>query len=308
MLAKFLIGATGGVVTDLNNIVLVYDTRLSSGTTISVPTGSGSHTIDWGDGTSNSYNTSGYKNHTYSVNDVYIVQVSGTVTSFGNSSAPTANNVNKLQECLSFGNVGLTSLSSAFRDCSNLTSVPSSIPSAVTALTSMFFGCTSFNDNSVTSWNTTNVTDMNNTFRDATSFNRAIGSWTMTNVASIRSMFEGATSFNQSLNSWNTINITDMSRAFQSATAFNNAIGGWNTSSVVDMGAMFALSTSFNQYIGDWDTSSVIDMVSMFNSATVFDQNLTGWCVTNITSEPSNFSVSSALSPGNKPVWGTCPP
>jgi len=46
----------------------------------------------------------------------------------------------------------------------------------------------------------------------------------------------------------------------------------------------------------------------MFNNATLFNQNLTGWCVTNISSEPTGFSVSSALTSANKPVWGTCPP
>ena len=334
MLANFLIAATGGVITDLDNIVLVYDTRLSAGTTISVPT-EGSVTIDWGDGTSDSYTSSGYKNHTYSVDDVYIVQISGTVTRLGNSAAPTANNVNKLTECLSFGTVGLTSLDSAFRDCTNLTSVPNSIPSGVTDLRAMFMGCTSFNSSNVTSWNTTNVTDMSFMFDECTSFNRAIGSWTMTNVTDIGWMFRDATSFNQSLNSWNTINVTNMQSTFDGATSFNGAIGGWNTSNVVamvtmfiyassfnqDIGSwdtssvgsmrtMFGAASSFNQYIGDWDTSNVdaIDgMNSMFQQATNFDQNLTGWCVTPFTSEPTDFSTDSALSSGNKPIWGTCP-
>jgi hypothetical protein len=48
-------------------------------------------------------------------------------------------------------------------------------------------------------------------------------------------------------------------------------------------------------------------MISMFQDATVFNKDLSGWCVTNITSEPTNFSTSSALTNANKPVWGTCP-
>jgi surface protein len=336
MLANFLIAATGGVITDLDNIVLVYDTRLSAGTTISVPLGAGVNcTIDWGDGTSDSYTTTGYKNHTYAVNDVYIVQISGTLTGFGLATAPTAANVNKLTECLSFGTIGLTSLAYAFQACANLTSVPSSIPSAVTSIRNMFNDCTSFNSSNVTSWNTTNVTNMSFMFAGCTSFNQAIGSWTMTNVTDIGWMFKDATSFNQSLNSWNTINVTNMQSTFDGATAFNGAIGGWNTSSVVvmstmfiyassfnqDIGSwdtssvttmrtMFGAASSFNQYIGDWDTSNVnsLDgMQAMFQLATNFDQNLTGWCVTNITSEPTNFSTDSALSSGNKPIWGTCP-
>ena len=281
MLAQFLIGATGGIVIDLNNIVLVYNTNLSSGTTISVPTGSGSHTINWGDGSSNSYTSSGYKNHTYSVNGTYTVQVSGTVNSFGSSSTPTANNVNKLTECLSFGTVGLTSLSSAFHDCTNLTSVPSSIPSGVTDISNMFRGATSFNQ-SLNSWNTINVVNMDSTFRDASVFNGAI-------------------------NGWNTSSVTIMADLFRSASAFNQDIGSWDTGSVTNMNLMFGAASVFNQYIGDWDTSSVTDMGAMFQQATNFNQNLTGWCVTNITSEPTDFATDSALSSGNKPIWGTCP-
>jgi hypothetical protein len=46
----------------------------------------------------------------------------------------------------------------------------------------------------------------------------------------------------------------------------------------------------------------------MFFEATAFNQDLSGWCVTNINPEPTNFAVVSALTSGNKPVWGTCPP
>jgi len=52
----------------------------------------------------------------------------------------------------------------------------------------------------------------------------------------------------------------------------------------------------------------VTNMSSMFKSAIAFNQNISGWCVTNISSEPLDFSLNSALSESNKPVWGTCPP
>jgi len=50
----------------------------------------------------------------------------------------------------------------------------------------------------------------------------------------------------------------------------------------------------------------VTNMNSLFFNASEFNQDLSGWCVTNINPEPTNFAV--ALTSGNKPVWGTCPP
>jgi len=45
----------------------------------------------------------------------------------------------------------------------------------------------------------------------------------------------------------------------------------------------------------------------MFNSADDFNQDLTGWCVSNVSNR-NDFSINSALTNANKPVWGTCPP
>ena len=82
---------------------------------------------------------------------------------------------------------------------------------------------------------TTLVTDMSDTFRDATSFN-------------------------QNINSWDTSNVTNMLRMFMNASAFNGNIGSWDTSNVTNMGAMFSSATVFNQDIGSWDTSQVTSM------------------------------------------------
>jgi hypothetical protein len=52
----------------------------------------------------------------------------------------------------------------------------------------------------------------------------------------------------------------------------------------------------------------VTDMSFMFQGATSFDQDLTQWCVSKFLSIPDSFSKESGLTPGNHPVWGTCPP
>jgi len=177
-----------------------------------------------------------------------------------------------------------TSLSCAFTGATQLTSVPTNFPTAVTSTYEMFAGDTSF-DQDVSSWNTINVTDMNDMFNGATSFNNgeapftsSIGGWNTSNVTNMYGMFDGASSFNQDISTWNTLNVQDMSLMFDGATAFNNNgtlldtfAGGWNTSNVSWMYNMFNGATSFNQDISSWNTLNVQDMSGMFFGATLFN-------------------------------------
>ena len=203
--------------------------------------------------------------------------------------------------------------------------------SNVTNMQYMFNGSTVFNQ-PLNSWDTSNVTKMDHMFRMAIVFNQDLNDWDLSKVTSIRSMFIGAYEFNGLISNWDTSNVTDMTGVFYENFAFNQNIGNWDVSSVTSMFDMFKQAKLFNQNIGEWDVSSVTDMGQMFlgakvlnqnisswdvssvtnmndmfNGAEIFNQNLSNWCVTNITSEPSNFSINSALLDANKPLWGTCP-
>jgi uncharacterized protein (TIGR02145 family) len=73
-----------------------------------------------------------------------------------------------------------------------------------------------------------------------------------------------------------------------------------------DFGSPVYFYNEFNQPIGNWDVSSVTDMSYMFYLSQ-FNQPINTWCVTQFSSEPTNFATNAALTPANKPVWGTCP-
>lgn len=69
-------------------------------------------------------------------------------------------------------------------------------------------------------------------------------------------------------------------------------------------------STEFNDpKISHWDVSNLEarSFDYMFANCTNFNQDLSRWCVSQVTSPPIYFSVGSALTPANHPVWGTCP-
>jgi surface protein len=250
-IARKLMGVTKGAAPPDPDLVLVFDTSLGD-LTVEVPLGGTVDVvIDWGDGNSDVETTTGTKTHTYATGGEYTVRISGSLTVFGGGVTRP-----ELIKCTSFGDLGLTSLSSAFSQCPNLTEVPTQVPPTVTVMTNMF---------------------------------------------------NSATSFNQNISGWDTSSVTNMAQMFFGATSFNQDIGAWDVSSVTGMFGMFNGATAFNQDIGGWDTSSFTVMTNMFNSATSFNQNISGWCVGNFQSEPSNFSTGSALTTGNKPVWGTCP-
>jgi len=63
------------------------------------------------------------------------------------------------------------------------------------------FQNTSFNSY-IGDWDVSNVTNMENLFKDATLFDKRVSKWNVSNVTNMDSMFEGATSFNKSLINW----------------------------------------------------------------------------------------------------------
>jgi surface protein len=299
MLRQTLAGTSSG---PGDPMILEFDTSLGT-TTIELELGGTVNVfVDWGDSTSNTYTTSGRKTHTYSSNGTYQVTITGVLTSYGAAGLPAP----ELTKCLSFGELGLTSLRYAFNDATNLTVVPNTLPPTVTDLESAFAGCTLFNYD-ISVWDVSNVTDMSGMFASATSFNQNIGGWDVSGVTKMNSMFINATAFNQNIGGWDVSNVTNMSFMFMTASAFNQNIGSWNTVNVTSMYSMFSDAVAFNQDIGAWDTSKVEDMTYMFSDAAAFNQDLSGWCVGNMQSEPTGFATGSALTTGNKPVWGTCP-
>jgi len=272
---------------DPNKLVLVYDTTLGDGSnTIYAPAGGGSLnvTIDWGDSTSNTYTfSSGYVSHTYALPGIYVVQYSGYMRTLGqNTTPPVASAKEKLIECLSFGNIGLQTMFSAFNGCTNLTNVPSSLPPTWSTIYSMFNGCTNFNGSGVINWDISGVlgTTLTHMFAGCTNFNQSLNNWNTINVNSISNMFDGCANFNQSLNSWNTSNITNMTLTFRNCINFNQDISVWNVSNVTNMSSMLNNADSFSQNLANWNLQS-ISQTTTTNGLANFMNNATGLSTAN---------------------------
>jgi len=171
----------------------------------------------------------------------------------------------------------------------------------------------------VTNIDTSNVTDMYETFCYAgysVTDNWSIGDlsgWDVSKVTNMRDMFyyagysaTGSWTVGD-LSGWDVSNVTNMSsmfaRAGYSATDSWSIgdLSGWDVSSVTDMPSMFANAgySADNWSIGDlsnWDVSNVTNMSNMFASAgySVTDNwsigDLSNWDVSNVTDISSLFN------------------
>ena len=137
----------------------------------------------------------------------------------------------------------------------------------------VFFEASSFNQD--LPWDTSSAVNFTNLFYLAIRFNRPINTsgstWDTSRVNTMRETFNAARAFDQDISSWNTSSVTNMIEMFQDARAFDQDIGNWDVSSVTNMNSMFeGDKTKFNQDISNWDTSSVTSMFEMFMDNTIF--------------------------------------
>jgi surface protein len=254
-------------------------------------------TVDWGDGSATEdFTTTGLKPHTFATAGTYTVSISGGLTHFGKTDESTWPGAAYLTEVPSFGNIGLTSLQSAFYDADNLTSVPAELPATVTDLSHSFHAISQTAITNLSSWDVSNVTTMQDMFHGANAFNQDISGWDVSNVENMEGMFDKAELFNANIGTWNVSSVSNMAGMFQGAESFNQNIGNWNVSNVENMMLMFGFDdgavSNFNQDISTkivnagqpdqytaWDVSGVTNMMAMFGANQSFNQDISNWDV-----------------------------
>ena len=273
-------------------MTLQFNTNFSDGKTVTLPLyGTVDVTVDWGDGNFNTFTSPGDINHTYDIEGIYSVKITGSLTQFGTENEEYTN-AEKLEKVDSFGNLGLESLSGAFCGTTNLTEVPVMLPSTVTDLSYTFHKTGKTNITNLNNWDVSNVTTMNAMFLYARDFNQDIGSWNVSNVTDMSNVFNCAYDFNQDIGSWDVSNATIMNSMFRCANNFNHDIGSWNVVNVTTMNSMFEEAFVFNQDIGSWDVGNVTYMNKMFHCAYVFNQDIGGWDVSSVTNMFYMFPLS----------------
>jgi surface protein len=146
-----------------------------------------------------------------------------------------------------------------FRDCSSLTDLecetwfeynddPDLWPSKATTLLEMFRGCSSF-DKDLSKWDTRNIYDLRNMFRDCTVFNNGgmPMPWTIQTVSTqlpprdpppgwkgsilLDGMFNNTAFFNADISTWNVSGVTGAIAVFERAKGFDQDLSNWRLDS-----------------------------------------------------------------------------
>ena len=151
----------------------------------------------------------------------------------------------------------------------------------------------------ISSWDTSEVTDMSRLFDFKMKFNSPIGDWDVSKVENMSYMFSAAHSFNQPLDKWDVSKVTDMIDMFEDSKSFNQPLNNWDVSKVTDMCYVFRDTKSFNQPLDKWDVSKVTNMSYMFENSHSFNQPLNNWDVSKVTDMSYMFKESKSF---NQPL------
>ena len=277
------------IVKDTSGAFITTWRTASGGQSITIPVGGATGTYDviWGDDTV-SIGVTGDQTHMYTTSGDHTVAILGGFERIYLNG--DANNAPKLRSIDQWGNMGWTSMASAFNGASVMTYGATDAPdlSRVTDMSNMFYNAAAFNGD-ISGWNVSGVTDMSRMFRDADVFNRPLDNWNVSGVTDMSRMFESAPAFTGDISGWNVSSVTYMAYMFAYAPAFNGDISRWNVSSVTGMESMFRDTAAFNGDISGWNVSSVTNMHSMFRGAAAFDHDLNRWNTSRVTDMRAMF-------------------
>lgn len=147
--------------------------------------------VDWGDGR-RSHGFSGSTNHAYQEPGTYTIEISGNFPGLVFGSNDYASKLISIDQ---WGDVDWVTMKDAFMGCVNMDIRATDSPdlSNVEDMSRMFMNCSSLTGNtSIENWKTEGVANMSQMFEGATVFDQDISSWDVSNVIDMQNMFKSS--------------------------------------------------------------------------------------------------------------------
>ena len=126
--------------------------------------------------------------------------------------------------------------------------------SAITDMSKLFYDSRREDFSGIESWDVSSVTNMSSMFAGCTNFNQPLNNWDVSSVTKMSWMFIGCKNFNQPLDNWDVSSVADMRWMFYDCENFNQPLNNWDVSSVTKMSGMF-----YNCKINDENKSKFIE-------------------------------------------------
>ena len=167
-------------------------------------------------------------------------------------------------------------------------------------LSNLFSSFTKLEELDLSSFNTSNVTNMSFMFSKCSSLKELnLSSFDTSNVTKMSGMFSGCSLLKElNISSFNTNNVNDMSFMFSNCSSLNKLdLPNLNTDNVTDMDCMFACCESLAELnVSSFNTDNVTDMSNMFSSCSSLKElNLSNFKTNNVENMDWMFSGCSSL-------------
>ncbi|WP_125587761.1 BspA family leucine-rich repeat surface protein [Companilactobacillus jidongensis] len=175
--------------------------------------------------------------------------------------------------------------------------------SNVTNMSYMFAQMYKLKTIDISNWDRSKVTDISGMFYLDSSLVEinGLGNWDTTNVTNMSQTF-GGTRFTSmpEVEKWNTENVTNLNGTFSSCTKLQHLdLSGWNTGKVTTMASLLNSDSLLNEDtfkgLDTMDTSNVTDMSSMFSGTGFKILNLSNFKTSKVRSLTSTFANTNNL-------------
>ena len=310
------------------SIILEYDLDEALARTIRVPINTLGNpskplnvTVNWGDGSTNTYTTAGIKSKTYAAGFTpaegrVVVTISGVMDWYGTADAIDQSGLVRVEN-IGF-QMGMESLHGAFRGTkAHLVYITPNLPETVTSLEELFQESACAAD--LRDMDTRNITTLRRLFYRSDGTGPNCANWDVGRVTDVFQAFADS-QMNSPFSLGNWKSLTSMEEMFvqtigdyyggrDGRVRFNQPIADWDVSRITSMRLMFgctaganvgAIGADFNQPINVWDVRAVQNFEGFMghlgdpgitSGGAAFNQPLNQWNTSAVTTMRRMFAI-----------------